>query len=243
MRIKVVIFDYGNTLVFEVVDWDASEHKGAEYAFEKLAELGIVIDRTLFVERLTTARKQNREMARETLVEISALETLDEVVHSFTDGKLSRSELAMLEDAFFRKEFQRIRPLPNAEEVLRQLSYEGFKLGLISNATSGNAVRLVLQEHHLLHWFQASAISSDVGFRKPKSEIFQYMLQALNVEANEAIMVGDSIDTDVLGARNAGLRSIWLDVVATDSVSDSVKPDAVAGSLKDVLDIVYTWNS
>ena len=135
MNLKAIIFDYGNTLIYEEKDWDTSEQKGAKMAFEQLQQFGIKVDCSQFVERLISTRKENRHKARETLVEISAIKTLGDVIHSFTDGRISRAQLAVIEDAFFRKELQQTKPLPDAEEVLCQLSFDGLKLGLISNAT------------------------------------------------------------------------------------------------------------
>ena len=53
-------------------------------------------------------------------------------------------------------------------------------------------------------------ISEEVGFEKPDSKIFDIALKKLHVNADETIYAGDSIETDVFGANNAGLVSIRL---------------------------------
>ena len=53
-------------------------------------------------------------------------------------------------------------------------------------------------------------ISEEVGFRKPRSEIFEAVLGGLTVERHEVLHVGDSLSADVAGAVAMGIRSVWL---------------------------------
>jgi putative hydrolase of the HAD superfamily len=58
--------------------------------------------------------------------------------------------------------------------------------------------------------FDAVVISGDLGTGKPGREIFAHTLELLGVEADRAVMVGDSLERDVEGAEAAGIRGIWL---------------------------------
>lgn len=53
--------------------------------------------------------------------------------------------------------------------------------------------------------------SYDIGIPKPDPRIFQHTLGLLDVDASEAVMVGDSIKADIKGATNAGLEAVWVD--------------------------------
>lgn len=65
-----------------------------------------------------------------------------------------------------------------------------------------------LLNRHQLDLFRAVLVSSDFGKRKPAPEIFLAGCRALEVEPGEALFVGDREETDVLGARRAGLRVV-----------------------------------
>jgi putative hydrolase of the HAD superfamily len=59
--------------------------------------------------------------------------------------------------------------------------------------------------------FAAVLISAEIGIGKPDRRIFDAALEAIGTAARDAVMVGDSIERDIVGARGAGLRTIWLD--------------------------------
>jgi putative hydrolase of the HAD superfamily len=59
--------------------------------------------------------------------------------------------------------------------------------------------------------FAAVLISAEIGIGKPDRRIFDAALGAIGASARDAVMVGDSIERDIVGARGAGLRTIWLD--------------------------------
>lgn len=58
--------------------------------------------------------------------------------------------------------------------------------------------------------FDVVVISGDLGIAKPKPALFQHALARLGIAAEDAVMVGDSVERDVRGAEAAGVRGIWL---------------------------------
>jgi len=87
---------------------------------------------------------------------------------------------------------------------------ERVRLGLCSNFSHSVTAVSILEDYGLHSHLDAVVISEEVGFRKPRSEIFQTVLDALTVERHEVLHVGDSLDTDVAGAAAMGIRSVWL---------------------------------
>ena len=65
--------------------------------------------------------------------------------------------------------------------------------------------------------------------------IFQRACEALPVPASEAVMVGDTPQTDVQGARQAGLRAVWLNRDHRNWPGNLARPDAVIGDLGQLL--------
>jgi HAD superfamily hydrolase (TIGR01549 family) len=100
----------------------------------------------------------------------------------------------------------------DAIETLTELQQRGFLLGVVTNRTWGGTPFLdSIDRMGLLKFFapETIAISADLRIRKPHATIFQYTLQALNVQPEEAVMVGDSLSADVVGSNRLGIYAVW----------------------------------
>lgn len=62
----------------------------------------------------------------------------------------------------------------------------------------------------LVPYFDKIVISGDFGKGKPDVTIFEHALEIMNVTKDEALMVGDNLMTDVLGASRVGMKSVWI---------------------------------
>ncbi|HET8563096.1 MAG TPA: HAD-IA family hydrolase, partial [Candidatus Binatia bacterium] len=98
---------------------------------------------------------------------------------------------------------------PEAAETLTALKKQRLILDIVSNFDS----RLVgiMEGLGAAPWFDHIFFSSHVGYAKPDREIFEFALNAHRLRAEEAIHVGDSKETDLQGAINAGLTGVLLD--------------------------------
>ena len=95
-------------------------------------------------------------------------------------------------------------------ETLDWLKNRGYRIGAITNrALGGQAFLDELRQHWLYDYFEVISISADVGWRKPHPAIFEHALAAMNVAAEQCIMVGDHPVADVEGARALGMTAIW----------------------------------
>lgn len=79
-------------------------------------------------------------------------------------------------------------------------------------------------------------VSGDLGYPKPDPRIFEHLLKQAGVDASKAAHVGDSIHSDIAGARAAGMTSIWYPPKkrAPDEVGEH-RPDAVIERLEELL--------
>jgi putative hydrolase of the HAD superfamily len=99
---------------------------------------------------------------------------------------------------------------PDALDTLRWLQERSFKLGAVTDRAYGGPRFLAeLDEYGLAPYLQVVTISSNVGYLKPHPAIFQHALDALDVEAEETVMVGDSLRCDVAGAKGVGMIAVW----------------------------------
>ena len=101
------------------------------------------------------------------------------------------------------------RPAAGVPEVLPRLARR-YRLGLISDVglTPGRILREILRRDGLLHFFQVLTFSDEFGATKPEPAVFLDTLERLGVKPAEAAHVGDLPETDLQGARAAGMRAI-----------------------------------
>lgn len=93
-------------------------------------------------------------------------------------------------------------------EVLRELHRSGYRIGLITNS---HRCLDSFQSHFALEGLFSVAVSSiDHGYMKPHPSIFETALRALGVPPGEAVMVGDSFEHDVEGARRLGMHGVLV---------------------------------
>jgi len=118
---------------------------------------------------------------------------------------------------------QRTNLIPNAKEVLDILSGK-YPLYIITNGFS-ETQRLKLQNAGLSHYFEKVIISEEIGWRKPQKEIFEYAQKLAMVIPKEAVMIGDSLETDVKGSIEAGWNSVFYN------------PNSLTNPHQDVLEI------
>jgi putative hydrolase of the HAD superfamily len=102
------------------------------------------------------------------------------------------------------------RLFDDALPCLRALRSLGLRLAAITNA-AGDHQRAKLGALGLESVFDAVLISGELGVAKPHRAIFRRACRALGVLPAQAVHVGDQLDTDAEGARDAGLHGVWLD--------------------------------
>lgn len=112
-----------------------------------------------------------------------------------------------LYDLFARPEVWRF--YPESEEVLQQLKERGYTLCLVSNWDS--RLLKLCEGLGLNRFIDHYVISAIFGVAKPDPKIFQEALRKTSVKAGEVIHVGDSLEDDVRGASQTGIKAIWLD--------------------------------
>jgi putative hydrolase of the HAD superfamily len=140
--------------------------------------------------------------------------------------------LTLAEDFPVRRR-QHHRLFPDAPGVLRAL-HGAFKLGLMTNGLSC-LQREKIEGVGIAPYFEAMAISGDLGIGKPHPAIFHAVLTPLDVRPEQALMVGNSIKGDIGGAQAVGMKAILIDRGDPHGQDDTIKPDAVMHQLGEVM--------
>ena len=108
--------------------------------------------------------------------------------------------------------------VPGAKEMLETLHRKGYRLFAASNSF-GHLQRSRLEQAGILHYFEDTYISMDIGYDKPDIRFYQEALRRCNLQPHEVLMIGDSMTTDVIGAQNAGIDARFFDRKSDDLYS------------------------
>ena len=103
-----------------------------------------------------------------------------------------------------------VRLIDGVPALLAELRERGRRLALVSNTHSAEMVRGHLAAMGIADAFDAVVTSVEVGYRKPRPEIFTAALEALGVEAVDAVFVGDSYHPDFVGPTRMGMDAYLI---------------------------------
>ena len=199
-QLRAVLFDVDFTLV------RPGPELGPEGYRRRAEEFGLELDPARYEEARAAA--------------VEALERHPELMHDeeiwieFTerivrgmggDGERARECAVAIEGAW--EEHGNFDLYEDALPVLERLRGAGLKLGLVSNGVRDLEDFVV---HHALD-VDVAVCSRAHGRIKPHETIFRAALDRLETEPEEAVMVGDSLDDDVVGARALGMRAFLVD--------------------------------
>ncbi|OQY28198.1 MAG: hypothetical protein B6244_08060 [Candidatus Cloacimonetes bacterium 4572_55] len=110
--------------------------------------------------------------------------------------------------AFYQKRRKKHLLYDDAIPILKKLGGK-FRLGIITNGAPDVQVEKIIQTN-LSNFFDSIIISGQIGVGKPGSLPFEMALSQLVVTPDATLMVGDSIEHDILGAKQLGIRTAWL---------------------------------
>ena len=134
------------------------------------------------------------------------LEVIRNLAHSI-DPTISHD---LIEQAMTERQRRFDHALLNVEKEILDSLYElkraGYRLGLISNASTGEV--LAWQQSRLAGLFELPVFSCDCGMKKPDVSIYLHALEGLDVDAKECVYVGDGGSHEFHGASAAGMHTI-----------------------------------
>ncbi|WP_372812749.1 HAD family hydrolase [Paenibacillus sp.] len=129
---------------------------------------------------------------------------------------------------------RRSRPIVYEEtfEVLDQLKQK-YKLLLLTNGSPDLQKEKLAGVPQLAPYFDHIVISGEFGEGKPAASIFHHAMQLLNITADEGVMIGDKLTTDILGSNTVGMRNMWINRHGVERSSD-IEPVYEIKSLRDM---------
>lgn len=192
--IKAVIFDLDNTLV----DFMKMKRLSIEAALTAMIDAGLQLS-------LSEASAEIDKIYKEQGIEYQ------QVFDLFLTQQLGMINHKILSSgivAYRKAREANLIPYPHVYSSLNQLVKLGIKLGILSDAPSKEAwLRLAYLNFH--HIFDEVVTFDDTGERKPSPVPFMAILNKLGVKPEEAVMVGDWAERDIVGASNVGIKTAF----------------------------------
>lgn len=103
---------------------------------------------------------------------------------------------------------QKTNLIPHAKEVLDYLS-EKYTLHIITNGFE-EVQQIKVKNCDLQKYFKTITSSEKSGYKKPDERMFHYAFSQANAQAQNSIMIGDSLEADILGAKNVGMDQVYF---------------------------------
>lgn len=227
--IKGVLLDYGGTIDTNGIHW-------GEVLWQAYVDNAVPVDKSAFRDAYSYGERAlgTRPLVNpnDNFLDVLRIKTREQFDYLQQQELVSSSFVTNeLIDKMATQSFEFAQQaVNNAKETLRYLS-DKYPLVLVSNFY-GN-INTILKDFGIDKYFKSVVESAVVGVRKPDAAIFSLGVKALNMPAENTVVIGDSYSKDIAPGKKAGCQTIWLnkagwgddpkDVSGADVVIDDFK--------------------
>ena len=225
--IRAVIFDLDNTLL----DFKKMKEYGVRAAISAMIEAGLDCDEDEAYEYIFAVYHQKGWEYQSIFDDFLKQQT----------GEINNKLLAAAIVAYRRAKEATLLVYPNVRKTLIHLIKHGIKIAIVSDAPSREAwMRIYYLNLH--HVFDIVLTFDDTKAHKPSPKPFKLALKRLNINPDEAIMIGDWPERDMVGAKKVGIKSIFARYGDTSDIKNS-GADWEVDNIYEVVRIVDELNS
>ncbi len=239
-----VIFDLLGTLTYLEEDERVLLRRGVQDALHFLQEQGIRLPQKEFSEKYLEALQFAARKSALEQEEHLATDTLTFLLQFYDYPRLDPGLVQAAVDRVFTPWVQAQRLHPGARDVLRTLRRRGMRVGILANAQHDRAVREVVVRLGLDEVVDLVVTSGEEAERprKPNVAAWAPFWEAWDMFPYEAVMVGDDLVEDILGALNAQMWTVWVKRTSPGTeLERAIRPDAVVADLAEVPTVIARW--
>ncbi len=204
MPIRAVLFDWGGTLVRTLPAPPASAYAAVAHYARRHLYLALrdeVFE--LACQEATAGMDPGTSVPVATLLN-AAFERLG--------WSIDDADIAACSRLFFTEATAVDTVFDDARALLASLKFRGFRIAVVADSPfPGEMYTDLLAEVGLTGYLDAFVTSADVARQKPAPDAYLRALATVRVDPHEALFVGDTVETDIAGARAAGLRAVLVD--------------------------------
>jgi HAD superfamily hydrolase (TIGR01662 family) len=243
-KFRVVLFDLGATLIYFDGDWEATLKAGILAMQNRLEALGYPLDGTFPGYYRETAREYYR-WREDNLAETPAPVVFRKIMASYCCDAIPETHVMDALNVLYSATQANWKVEADALPTLAMLREQGYRIGLISNAGYDDDVQVLVDQAGLRPYLEFIITSASAGVRKPHPDIFRSALDFFQVQPAQAVMIGDFLQADVLGAKRLGMGSVWItrraDLAAALPHQEKIQPDRTISSLIELSALLADW--
>ena len=218
----ILLFDLDNT----ILNFDTGERSALLTAFESF---GIETNEKMLADYHVINIKHWEKLERGELTRLEVLEgRFDELFALYGIDCTGR----LIQTTYEHELGKHYDFMPGAKELLERL-YPDNELYIVSNGCA-EIQRSRIEGAGLKKYFKAFFVSENIGYDKPQKEFFDYCFAHIpDFSPDRAVVIGDSLTSDISGGINAGLKTCWYDF-HNKGTSGAIRPDAVIHDLSEL---------
>lgn len=225
---EVLIFDLGRTFMFEGDRFDKNQNY--ERTYQNLGGKSISNENLHEIIYKIYGDLLNRSRNPDLLEDMITVREYIRITESF--DKYPEKEKELIAETFAKHECGVIPK--ECIETLQILS-KTHRLGLISNVwCESHYFRKILEDSGVLNHFECLIFSSDHSCVKPSKKIFSLAIDHFGKPPCEMVYIGDNYKRDVVGSRNAGMRSILVNNSESGKITGSIQPDLIISTITEL---------
>lgn len=148
----------------------------------------------------------------------------------------SKEDLQWFNKSFLKNHKKYIKLFPETLLILRELKKTNLHIGIISDIDN-DFQEFQFKVFGISEIFDSITTSEEVQIYKPKEKIFQVALNKARCRGEESIIIGDSYKKDIVGGKNMGMTTIWINKFSANN-TDNDKADFIIKDLKEISSIL-----
>ena len=233
MKYSTIFFDLGSTLLYPRDPWAAIYTESNHALMAVLRANNLPVDTTPLSVELECFLDAYYIDRADGIYEKTTFTLLKEILAKCGHPHVPEPVLRAALEALYAITQQNWHLEDDAIATLQALRSTGIRLGLISNTSDDRHVHQLMERRGLQPFFECVVTSAGCGIRKPDGRIFQLALDAMHTQPAVSMMIGDTLEADILGANLIGIYSVWItrrSIPPTDG-DLPIQPQAVISSL------------
>ncbi|MFN2200484.1 MAG: HAD family hydrolase [Caldilineaceae bacterium] len=246
--VQGVLFELEHALAYRSSPLEQLMTQGARNAESYMRARGMKLPDE-FWKNIVEARLFAYEKSEEEVEEHIADDAMSFLLQFFgyPASEMDPDVLRQAVDVFYAPEMTAWRLYPHAIETLETLNEEGYRLGIVANASCDRVLQRTVDYLGLRPYLDLCITSAGVEYRKPDKAIFELVVDQWDVMPYELVIVGPSLKHDVAAAIELGAQAVMTRIQPEgpsslyDDPGIAVSADAVIDSLAELPALVADW--
>lgn len=206
-RVRTIIFDLDNTLFDQYYSFKCALLKVQQEFPDAFSSVPPKLFRQVYYRASESSKYENGRVLQN--AEVRRQRRIDLVFEEFGHTSVTHEQRARFQRAYDVGTEANRREVPGALRTIAELARREYFLGILTNGRLDGQVEKarsigldeLIPENRII-------ASGEIGIEKPHPGAFSHALRKFSAAANETLMVGDSVETDIRGALDYGIRAV-----------------------------------